>query len=162
MEEEEQRKHRLTPRLLLFFSPFPFWRLHWQKLSRTNCCMTCYGDDVQTEDLPMDILQQTKRSNQKQTCGNISTRDHELSPQFHCDHIVARFFNLSKTFSFFSFFWYVHCVVESSWLIVLRSEHDNLQTIRVVKKNTFMLRAGDRLFELLEQKKVNYCYIIYW
>lgn len=65
--------------------------------------MTCYGDDVQTEDLPMDILQQTKRSNQKQTCGNISTRDHELSPQFHCDHIVARFFNLSKTFFFFFF-----------------------------------------------------------
>lgn len=43
-------------------------------------------------------------------------------------------------------------------LCLKRSEHDNLQTIRVVKY--FILRAGYRLFELLEQK-VNYCYIIY-
>lgn len=65
----------------------------------------------------MDILQQTFPQDQ---IGTVSMSKQMDILRFHCGHIVSRFFNMN-------IFWYIYCVVESSWLFVLRSEHDNLQ-----------------------------------
>lgn len=142
------RNQESTNWLRLFFFFLFFRSFHWQKTKQNNCCMTWYGERRCTEYLPMDILQQTNRQKQ---IGNISTVIQMDILQFNVIIMCLVFFQHEN-------FWYIHFVVESSWRFVLRSEHDNLQSIRVVKY--FILRARNRLFELLEQK-VNYCYIIY-
>lgn len=57
---------------------------------------------------------------------------------------MSRFILILLFFIFFRFYFFFldtfNCVVESSWLFVLRSEHDNLQFIRLVKY--FIIRAG--------------------
>lgn len=59
------------------------------------------------------------------------------SLHYQCAHTVSCFFNMRP--------FLIHLL-----LFVLRSEHDNLQSIGVVKY--FIFEAGCRLFELREQK----------
>lgn len=143
----ERRKAPIDSEFFFFFF---FVELSLTKTKQSNCCMTWYGERRCTEALPVDILQQTSPDKQ---IGNISMSEQNSG---HSGHFIVIILCLVSSMRIF--FDTFCCVVESSWLFVLRSEHDNLQFIRVVKY--FILRAGYRLFELLEQK-VNYCYIIY-
>lgn len=172
MSDEERRKHRLTP---IFFSAFLELSLRKkeQKTEQNNIVawLDAEREDVQ-KNFPMDILLQPnlppllRTKKKKKKIGgekNISTFP-VLTGGHLCDFIVIIlclvFFNMRTCFL-------IHLLRLSSpvgLLVLKRSEHDNLQTIRVVKKKkkkkkenkkttNFILRAGNRLFELLEQKK---------
>lgn len=118
-------------RLRVFFFFLFLWSFYWQRLSKNDLHdlirrKTVYRSPPSgytTANLP-----RYKKTNKKQ---HRRQQFHDGTEfwTFHCDLIVSR-----------SSFWYIYCVVESSWLFVLRSEHDNLQFIRVVKY--FILRAG--------------------
>lgn len=172
MSDEERRKHRLTP---IFF--LPFWSFHWEKKNKKLSRTILLHDLTRRE----KMYRRTSRwiyyynrtsplfSEQKKKKKKLEGK--KTFPRFRywrgghlCDFIVIIlclvFFNMRTCFL-------IHLLRLSSpvgLLVLKRSEHDNLQTIRVVKKKkkkkkenkkttNFILRAGNRLFELLEQKK---------
>lgn len=101
---------------------------------------------------PGGYIQQTFRKKKKKSkaTGSFQCYSRQTILHFQCDHIVSCFFNMNIFDTF---------LVASTWLFVLRSEHDILQKYSWCK--VLYLEGLVVWAPRTKTKKVNYCYIIY-